>query len=168
MLQIKDFKKNVAKKYYLKHLGIIFWNVIFQITKFLVKAYLAIKIQMRPQNILAFVLKNKSVQWLGQFRIPNIKVNVPHYFQMPCQRKMQILFHTESYICIYSMFLDKKSSILFFIYRPHKFYLEGSVTCPENRIIPVKLSLIKNMKGRSHVNSGCIMALLNHRNICSE
>ena len=35
-----------------------------------------------------------------------------------------------------------------------RFWFVGSVTCPENRIIPVKLSLIKNMKGLSHVNLG--------------
>ena len=113
---------------------------------------IAIKIEMRPQNILAIVSKNKFVQWLGQFRIPFIKEKCTPLFSNTLSKKNA---NTVSHWKLFSLmfFIQKTINFLLLFRKAHKFCYEGSVTCPENSIIPVKLSQIKNSKCLSQVNS---------------
>jgi hypothetical protein len=121
---------------------------------------------MRPQNILAIVPKNKFVQWLGQFRIPFIKEKCTPLFSNTLSKKNA---NTVSHWKLFSLmfFTHKNINFLVVFREAHKSYFAGSVTCPDNRIIPVQLSQVKKTKGLSHINLGFIgnRRGSNHHNI---
>ena len=61
----------------------------------------------------------------------------------PCQ---VIVMNARKVLSIPDSYVHQFSSLF------RKAHFEGSITCPTKRIIPDSLSLIKNMKGLSHVN----------------